>query len=348
METLWFIIIGVLLTLFIVLDGFDFGTGIIYPWVAKNNTERRTVLSAIGPIWDGNEVWLIIGGGVLFFAFPTAYASIFSGYYLALMLLLWLLMFRGLSMELRSQLPSPLWHSFWDALLVIGSVSITLVLGVALGNVLRGVPLEADGFFFLPLWTDFMTGEHPGILDWYTLLTGAFAIVLFSVHGANFIALKTEQAIQQRARHIARKGNYLIALFMFVLPLATHNVQPFFIQNYSVYSIGVLLPILAGLALLAMFVTRSKENDLYAFAASAAFMVLLLLSVAFSIYPNMLIATTHSMHNLTIYNTATSEYALRTGLIWFSIGTPLALLYTLYMYRSFRGKVILSDDEEGY
>ena len=168
METLWFIILGVLLTLFVVLDGFDFGIGNIYLLIAKNNTERRTVLHAIGPIWDGNEVWLIIAGGVLFFSFPNYYASSFSGYYLALILLLWLLMFRGLAMELRGQLANPLWHSFWDALLVIGSVSISLILGVALGNVLRGVPVEADGYFFLPLWTDFKTGVNPGILDWYS------------------------------------------------------------------------------------------------------------------------------------------------------------------------------------
>lgn len=345
METLWFIIIGVLLILFVVLDGFDFGAGIIYPWVAHNDLERRTVLSAIGPVWDGNEVWLIVGGGALFFAFPAAYASIFSGYYLALILLLWLLMFRGLSMELRSQLSGALWHSFWDALLMIGSVSISLVLGVALGNVLRGVPLQVDGFFFLPLWTNFMTGTHPGILDWYTLLTGLFAIVLFSVHGANYLALKTEQVIQQRTRHIARKGNALIALFMLVLPFATYKVQPIFLDNYSIYPAGFLLPVLTGLALLAMFITRSKENDGMAFAASAAFIVLLMLSVAFSIYPNMLISTIHSMHNLTIYNTATSDYALRTGVIWFSIGAPLAVMYTAYMYWSFRGKVVLSSHQ---
>lgn len=315
---------------------------------SQNNTERRTVLTAIGPIWDGNEVWLIIGGGTLFFAFPSAYASIFSGYYLALILLLWLLIFRGLSMELRSQLSDPLWHNFWDTLLVIASIAITLVLGVALGNVLRGVPLEADGFFFLPLWTDFMTGDHPGILDWYTLLTGLFAIALFVVHGANFIALKTGQAIQQRARQISRGGNYFVALFMLILPFATHYVQPTFMQNYAQHPLGILLPILAASTLVLMFIMRSKDNDLYAFAASVSFIVLLLLSVAFSIYPNMLIATTHSIHNLTIYNTATSAYALQTGLIWFSIGAPLALIYTLYMYRSFRGKVVLSDDDEGY
>jgi len=348
METLWFIILGVLLTLFVVLDGFDFGIGNIYLLVAKNNTERRIVLNTIGPIWDGNEVWLIISGGVLFFAFPTAYASSFSGYYLALILLLWLLMFRGLSMELRGQLANPLWHTFWDVLLVIGSVSISLILGVALGNILRGVPVLADGYFFLPLWTDFKTGAHPGILDWYTLLTGLFAIVLFTAHGANFLALKTEQAIQHRARYISRLVNGLVILFILILPFATYVAQPLVIQNYNHMTWGLLLPLLAAIALLTMLVFRNKNNDLCAFASSSALIVFMLLSVAFAIYPNLLIATTDSANSLTIYNTATSEYALRTGLIWFPIGVILALSYTFYMYQSFRGKVYLSDEDEGY
>jgi len=348
METLWFIIIGLLLILFVVLDGFDFGTGIIYFFIAKNNNEKRVVLNAIGPVWDGNEVWLIIAGGVLFFAFPSAYASSFSGYYLALILLLWLLMFRGLSMELRSQLRSTLWHSFWDALLVIGSVSITLVLGVALGNVLRGVPLESDGYFFLPLWTDFMTGSHPGIMDWYTLLTGLFAIALLAVHGANYIALKTEQAIQQRARTISRQGSGIVSLFLLVLPFVTYIAQPMMSHNFSQYPLGLLLPILAVISLLAMFIFRNKDNDLFAFASSSALIIFMLLSVAFTIYPNILIATSNPANSLTIYNTATSEYALRTGLIWFSIGATLAAIYTLYMYRSFGGKVKLPSKDEGY
>ena len=306
------------------------------------------MLHAIGPIWDGNEVWLIIAGGVLFFAFPTAYASSFSGYYLALIFLLWLLMFRGLSMELRAQLKSPLWHSFWDVLLVIGSVSISLILGVALGNVLRGVPVEADGFFFLPLWTDFKTGAHPGIIDWYTSLTGLFAIVLFAVHGANFIALKTEQAIQHRARHISRQGNGLVILFILILPFASYEAQPMVIDNYNHATWGLLLPMLAAIALLAMLIFRNKNNDLYAFASSSALIVFMLMTVAFAIYPNLLIATTEPVNSLTIYNTATSKYALRMGLIWFPIGMILALGYTFYMYRSFRGKVKLPDEDEGY
>ena len=348
METIWFIQLGLLLTLFVVLDGFDFGAGMIYPFVARSNRERRTVLNALGPVWDGNEVWLIIGGGVLFFAFPAAYASSFSGYYLALILLLWLLMFRGLSMELRSQMDNPLWHQFWDALLTLGSLFISLVLGVALGNILRGVPLDSDGFFFLPLWTDFLTGSRPGILDWYTLLTGLFAVVLFSVHGANYIALKTEDALQQRARRLSRRGQWLVVLFTLMLPIATYVAQPLMLHNYQQYPVGLLLPVFAVIALIAAFICRRRNSDWGAFAASSALIMILMLSVGFTIYPNILIATTDPAHSLTIYNTATSEYAQRLGLVWFLLGITLAAGYTVFMYRSFRGKVELPGKGEGY
>ncbi len=348
MEIFWFIVLGVLLTLFIVLDGFDFGTGIIYHFIAKTNDERRTVLNAIGPIWDGNEVWLIIAGGALFFAFPTAYASIFSGYYLALILLLWMLMFRGLSMELRSQISNPLWHSFWDAMLTIGSVALALLLGVALGNILRGVPLDADGFFFLPFWTNFKTGVYPGILDWFTVLIGVFSVVILAVHGANFIALKTVGIIQVRARKIARKGIWIVILFALFIPIASYMVQPILLENYKLYWGGIVLLVLSFLSLLGLIITRYKDNDLYAFVSSAFFIVLLMLNVAFSVFPNMMIATTNPSYNLTIYNTATSEYALRTGLVWYSVGAFFALCYTLFMYRSFKGKVSLPKEGEGY
>jgi len=262
--------------------------------------------------------------------------------------LLWLLMFRGLSMELRSQLNNPLWHSFWDALLALGSVSISLVLGVALGNVLRGVPLEADGFFFLPLWTDFLTGTHPGILDWYTLLTGLFAIVLLAVHGANYIALKTEGILQQHARQLSQQGQWLVVLFILILPFATYIAQPMILHNYQLYPAGLLLPVLVAIALIAVFVYRRKNNDWGAFAASSALITVLMLSVAFVIYPNILIATTDPVNSLTIYNSATSKYALHLGLIWFPVGMILATGYTLFMYRSFRGKVKLPAEGEGY
>lgn len=348
METLWFVLIGVLLILFVVLDGFDFGIGIIYRFVAKTNTERRLVLNAIGPVWDGNEVWLIVAGGALFFAFPMAYASSFSGYYLALVPLLWLLIFRGLSMELRGQINNPLWHNFWDTMLTIGSVLISLILGAAMGNLLRGVPLQSDGFFFLPLWTNFRTGENPGVLDWFTMTTGLFAIVVFAVHGANYLAFKTDGNVQWRARNFSRIGIFIIAGLTFILPFATYVARPEMIDNYKQFPIGIIFPLMAILSIGLMFLYRHKQSDFKAFISSAATIIFLMLSATFTIYPDILISTTGSENSLTIYNSATSDYALQNGLIWFSVGFTLAILYTIHMYRSFLGKTKIPKDGHGY
>lgn len=348
METLWFVFVGVLLIIFVVMDGFDFGVGIIYHYVAKTNTERRIALNAIGPVWDGNEVWLIIAGGALFFAFPTAYASAFSGYYLALIMLLWLLMFRGLSMELRSQIDNPLWRSFWDAMLFIGSFLIALVLGAAIGNLLRGVPLNVDGYFFLPLWTNFTTSGDVGILDWFTVITGLFAIIVFAVHGANYLAVKTEDDIQKRARRVSALGLILVTIFTLILPLALYLARPEMLENYKQFPIGLIFPLLAFAALIASFVYRRKNADLKAFLASAFLIIFLMLSATFTMFPNILIATTSSENSLTIYNSATSDYALGLGVKWFVIGFSLALFYTFHMYRSFRGKTRLPKAGHGY
>src|ERR687885_187822 len=171
MPTLWFILVAFMLTMYVLLDGFDLGAGAIHLAAAKTDAERRTIIQAIGPVWDGNEVWLIAAGGTLFFAFPLLYASSFSGFYLPLFIVLWLLMVRGVSIELRAHIHHPVWTAFWDGAFFVGSTLLAVFYGAALGNVVRGVPLNADGYFFEPLWTDFSPfSATPGILDWYTVL----------------------------------------------------------------------------------------------------------------------------------------------------------------------------------
>src|SRR5215831_16895229 len=167
METLWFIIIAVMITAYVVLDGFDLGAGVIYLVAAKTDNERRAVLKAIGPVWDGNEVWLVAAGGTLYFAFPHLYASSFSGFYLPLMIVLWLLMLRGVSIELRNHVRNSLWQSFFDSVFAWSSLLLAVFFGAALGNVIRGVPLDSEGYFFEPLWTTFSPNGDTGILDWY-------------------------------------------------------------------------------------------------------------------------------------------------------------------------------------
>src|ERR1700693_2839350 len=192
MGTIWFWLVAIMIETYVLLDGFDLGAGAIHLLVAKTDEERRQVLASIGPVWDGNEVWLIAAGGTLYFAFPALYASAFSGFYLPLMIVLWLLILRGVSIELRSHSRDALWGTFFDGVFAFASTLLAVFFGAALANVVRGVPLGPDNYFFLPLWTNWRTGAHPGILDWYTVIGGLLAVLALAMHGSLYLALKTE------------------------------------------------------------------------------------------------------------------------------------------------------------
>src|ERR1700722_10697422 len=201
METLWFMIVAVMVAAYAVLDGFDLGAGAIY-LAATNNDDRRKILRAIGPVWDGNEVWLLAAGGTLYFAFPLLYASSFSGFYLPLMMVLWLLMLRAVGIEFRAHVQAGIWKSFFDAVFGVSSILLAIFFGAALGNVVRGVPLNADGYFFEPLWTNWRVGAQNGILDWYTVLCGVVALVTLVGHGSLYLAIKSEGPLNFRARKV--------------------------------------------------------------------------------------------------------------------------------------------------
>ena len=202
MSTIWFMIVAVMVAMYVLLDGFDIGAGAVHLIIARNDTERRTILRAIGPVWDGNEVWLLAAGGTLYFAFPLLYASSFSGFYLPLIIVLWLLMLRGIGIEFRSHIHDGLWTSFFDVIFSVASILLAIFFGAALGNVVRGVPLNADGYFFEPLWTNFLVGTNNGILDWYTVIMGVVALVTLVVHGSLYLATKTEGELNARARRV--------------------------------------------------------------------------------------------------------------------------------------------------
>src|SRR6202046_1738771 len=184
METIWFCLVAIMLAVYVLLDGFDLGAGAIHLLVAKTNEEKRQVIASIGPVWDGNEVWLLAAGGTLFFAFPVLYASSFSGFYLPLMMVLWLLMLRAIGIEFRAHVQEKVWKGFFDTIFGGSSILLAIFFGAALGNVVRGVPLDATGYFFEPLWTNFKLGPQVGILDWYTVLIGAMALVTLTAHGS--------------------------------------------------------------------------------------------------------------------------------------------------------------------
>src|SRR5580658_4981082 len=197
-QLVWFCLVAATIAGYVVLDGFDLGAGAIHLLVAKTPEERKSVLASIGPVWDGNEVWLLAAGGALYFAFPALYASSFSGFYLPLMMVLWLLILRGTSVEFRNHIHCPIWIPFWDFLFSGSSLLLAVFFGAALGNVVRGVPLDETGYFFEPLWTNFRLGEQTGILDWYTVLVGVLALLALTMHGCLWVHLKTTGAVNER------------------------------------------------------------------------------------------------------------------------------------------------------
>ncbi|TME08634.1 MAG: cytochrome d ubiquinol oxidase subunit II [Chloroflexi bacterium] len=343
MQTLWFILVAFMLTMYVVLDGFDLGAGVIHLVAARDERERRTILRAIGPVWDGNEVWLIAAAGTMFFTFPVLYASSFSGFYLPLIMVLWFLMLRGVAVELRSHLPNPVWVAFWDGLFFLGSTLLAFFYGVALGNVIRGVPLNSTGTFFLPLWTDFNPYSlNPGILDWYTILIGLLALAALTAHGANYLAVKTEGILQARARRIARLAWLSTIVLTVLATLLTFAVQPAIGASFSLRPWEVIFPLIALVGLIGMGYFPLRQRDLAAFVASCAYLVGLLASTAVTLYPLVLPAV-NPANSLTIYNASASPYAQAVGLVWWSIGMVLAILYLILTYRLFWGKVRLTE-----
>jgi cytochrome d ubiquinol oxidase subunit II len=339
MATLWFMIVAVMVAAYVVLDGFDLGAGVIYLGAARTPEERRSIMRAIGPVWDGNEVWLLAAGGTLYFAFPLLYASSFSGFYLPLMIVLWLLMLRGIGIELRAHMKNPVWLGFFDVVFCVSSLLLTIFFGAALGNVVRGVPLGADGYFFEPLWTNFRVGANNGILDWYTVLTGVIALVTLTAHGSLYIAVKTEADLNRRARTVAQWAWPLQLLLTVVGLVATVSVRPGVLDNYKHHAIGFVIPVLVFGALAVMMHAMLKHADKIAFVASALYIVGMLVGAAFALYPVVLPASTDPARNLTIYNTAAGLHGLTVGLTWWSLGMILSLGYFTLLFRMFKGKV---------
>src|SRR6202022_4756210 len=225
MGTIWFCLVAIMLTVYVLLDGFDLGAGAVHLLGAKTDSERGQVLASIGPVWDGNEVWLLAAGGTLYFAFPALYASGFSGFYLPLMMVLWLLILRGSSIEFRNHIKSAVWRPLWDCLFSSSSLLLAVFLGAALANVVRGVPLDSSGYFFEPLWTDFRLGEETGILDWYTILVGVLSLLVLTMHGALWVEMRTTGAVNERSAKIASNVWWGVLILTAVITTITFKVQ---------------------------------------------------------------------------------------------------------------------------
>ena len=319
--------------IYAVLDGFDMGVGIVYLLAARTDAERRTLLGSIGPVWDGNEVWLLAGGGTLFFAFPAAYASGFSGFYLPLMMVLWLLILRGTAVEFRNRIVSPVWTPFWDVVFTGASALLALFFGAALGNVLRGVPLDANGNFFLPLWTNFQLGPDPGILDWFTITLGVASVAALAMHGALWVAMKSGGALQERSRNIANLSWLAVTLFSVILLLIVPLILPHFARRYSARSWGLVFPIVAFAGLMGIRIAARAGRDAAAFLCSCAYILAMLAAAAFGHYPSLLPALSDGQAGLTIFNASSAESGLLIGLYWFVPGIMLTIAYFVFAYR---------------
>ncbi len=331
LNTIWFILIGVLLTGYAVLDGFDLGVGALHLFT-KDDQERRVMLNSIGPVWDGNEVWLVTGGGALFAAFPNVYATAFSGFYLALMLLLAALIFRAVAIEFRSKQPMRWWRQMWDVSFSVGSILSSLLIGVALGNIAWGVPIRADGEY---------AGTFLGLLTPYPLLVGITTVTLFMMHGAIYGVMKTEDKLHDKLRVWAMRCIIFFVICAVTLTMATLLFVPHMAarvrENPWLFTVA-----LANMLAIANIPREFHHgNDGRAFLSSCVAIVTLMALFALNIFPNMIYSLPHPENSLTIYNAASSPKTLGIMLVIAGIGVPVVIAYTICIYWIFRGKVKL-------
>jgi cytochrome d ubiquinol oxidase subunit II len=342
MAATWYFLLSAMLTTYVVLDGFDLGAGALHLFVARSDVERRTVLAAIGPVWDGNEVWLVASGGVLVFAFPRLYAAALSGFYLPVMILLWVVILRGIAIELRSRVEHPLWFAFWDAIFAGASTAIAFVLGVALGDVVRGVPLDESGYFASPLF-DVRPGPSRGALDGYTALVGVLAVACVTVHAATYLVWKTDGIVHDRARAVLPRA-WIAALALLVLVTgATGLVSPHLFLRFGERPWAWPIPLLSlASAALSVRATRQRRERA-AFAGSAVFLASTLLGAALVLFPTLLASTLDRRFDLDAYGTASGRHGLAIGLAWWIPALALAVTYFVILFRSMRGKVAAHD-----
>jgi cytochrome d ubiquinol oxidase subunit II len=330
-NTIWFVALAFMLAGYAVLDGFDLGVGSIHLLLGRNTRERTMLVNSIGPVWNGNEVWLLGAAGSMFVAFPTLYATSFSGFYLPLMLVLWLLLLRGLGIEFRHQLDSDLWKHAWDVAFSLASALLALLFGVALANVLRGVPLDANGEF---------QGSFALLLNPFAILGGLLSVAVLSMHGAAWVALKTEGELQARARTFAR-GLWIVSMALLAAMIAASVVvRPDFTDNFIDRPWILIVPLAALASAGAIRLYQVRDDDFRSFLASGGFIAGTLASVAAGLYPELLPARPGSSHpSLDIYNSASPEGSLRIALGIYLVGLTLVSIYLVNVYRIWSGKV---------
>lgn len=332
LETLWYAVICIAILFYAVLDGFDLGVGALHLF-ARNDTQRRTFLNAIGPVWDGNEVWIVIVMGGLFAGFPNVYATIFSGFYTLLMFLIAGLMFRAAAIEFRSKTESVSWRSIWDCVFCISSILVAFVLGLLLGNMVEGIPLDASQDY---------VGDFADFFRPYSIIVGITAVALFAMHGATYLNMKTEgESHEVVHRWINRTITFFLIMYV-VLSTATLLYKPHMAIRLKETPLLLIFPFLSFLSILNIPHQVKKKNDGWAFVSSSASIAFLLILYGLGTFPTIVPSTIDPLNNsLTIYNTASSQKTLSILMVVVMIGIPLVLAYGFWVYRIFRGKVVL-------
>lgn len=327
---LWFVVLAFMLAGYAVLDGFDLGVGSLHLFIGRTAAERGRAIDSIGPVWSGNEVWLLAVGGSLVVAFPSVYAASFSGFYLALMLVLWLLLLRGISIEFRHQVDSALWYEIWDVIFFVASLLLAVLFGVALGNVLRGVPLDAKGEF---------QGSFALMLNPFAVLGGVLSLVTLSLHGATWLALKTDGTLQPRARAVIGPLWWATLLLLAAMVAASFVVRPDFTTNFSRWPLLLVFPLIGIGGAVYLRHAWARHDNRGAFLGSSTLIAGILASVAAGLFPRLLPSLPGSPHpGLDIYNAASPAYSLRIALAIYSFGMVLVIIYLVNVYRVWRGK----------
>lgn len=350
MEIFWYIIISIVLAVFFILDGYDFGTGIIHLFFAKKEKDKEVIAKSAGLFWDSNEVWLVAAGGMLFMAFPTFYASVFSGFYLPLIIVLWLIIFRAIGLEFRSQFKFQMWKDIWDISFGVSSLLLALFFGIALGNIVRGVNLGGvengvsvyEGhYFFLPLWDSSFSplSETPGVIDWFTIIIGLIAVVTLAIHGANWVILKTNSSINSKLKGVIFKLNIALAMLTLFSLFVWQIVNPNSLDNFIDKPYLIVFPIIYLTGLIGLFFIKKIKKDNYAFVLSTLLIVGGITSSLASLFPVILPSINDLNAPLTIYNTAASEYGLSVALTWGIIGFILLFVYMIIQKRLMGGKI---------
>jgi cytochrome d ubiquinol oxidase subunit II len=348
MAELWFGLLCFMLTVFVVLDGWDIGAGVLHLIVAKTAEERREVVAAIGPLWSWHEVWLVAAGGTFVLAFPTVMAASFSGFYLALWMALWSLILRGVSIEVGGHIADTLWQSGWDFVFATSNVLLAVLLGAAFGNVIRGVPLDATRSFSMSLFTDFGVRGRVGILDWYTVSVAVFATVVLSAHGATYLRMKTTANVHDRSEGLARRLWIAVLILFPVVSYETWIVRPALYLSMAARPIAWIPVAAIAAGAWAVWTGLRGRGEERAFAGSCAIIAGLLGGMAASVFPVMLHSTLDARYSLTAYNGSAAGTGLRMAIMWWPLALALAITYLVVIQRSYRGKVRPTQDTQGF